>query len=111
MAVRKQRERVRDDRWWGLAKSVCWATSQETPLMADLHLVGNDHALVVVERVDFGNREVAVVQFGQSFLQGGAQIVLQRKLRRRRQDAGVHAIGLAVTFVGQELHLAGRGGL
>src|SRR5215469_4275296 len=78
--------------------------------MPDLYLVSKYCALVVAQRLDFGNREVAVVQFGERLLQCGEEIVLQSELGWRREDARIHAIGLAVAFFGEELHLTWSSG-
>src|SRR5690242_3009903 len=78
--------------------------------MADFHLIGDHDALFVANSVDSRDGEVAAVQFRQRLLQSSVEIVLQRQFCRRRQDARVHAVGLAVSFLRQQLHLAGRGG-
>src|SRR5690348_10050607 len=93
-AGRKRRDRVRDDKRSKVATQVSKkAPSQESLLMADLDLIGDDHALFVAQRFDPGNREVAVAQLRQRLLQRGMEIALQGKLRRR-QDASVHTVGL-----------------
>src|SRR5215472_5475743 len=75
-------------------------------LMADLHLIGSHCALFIAHRLDPGNGEVAVVQLGQRFLQCGVKIGLECQLRRWRQDSRVDTVGLPVSLLRNELHLA-----
>src|SRR5712692_1460249 len=80
----------------------------ERRLIANFHLVGGHRALVIAQRLDIGDREIPIVQFGQSFLQGGVQVVLKREPGRRCQDARIHAVRQPVSLVRNELDLSRR---
>src|SRR5258708_37687524 len=47
----------------------------EPRLIANFHLVGVHRALVIAQRLDIGDREIPILQFGQSCLDGGLQVV------------------------------------
>jgi len=57
--------------------------------MANFHLVGEHSALVIAQWLDIGDREIPIVEFGQSFLQGGVQVVLKCEPGRGGQDARI----------------------
>src|SRR5258708_12259603 len=77
----------------------------ERQLMANFHLVGHHRALVIAQRLDIGDREIPIVQFGEGFLQGGVQIVLKREPGWRCQDAGIDTILQPVFLFRNELAL------
>src|SRR6476646_486563 len=79
------------------------------PSVATFHLIGNHGALVIVYRFNFGDGEVTVAQLGQGVLKCGVQASLEGEFCRRRKNAGVYPVGLAISIAGNELHLSRRG--
>jgi hypothetical protein len=76
--------------------------------MANFHLVGHHRALVIAQRLDIGDREIPIVQFGEGFLQSGVQVVLKREPGWRCQDVGIDTIRQPVSLFRNELDLPRR---
>ena len=55
--------------------------------MPDFHLIGYDISIFIALRFNLANRETAIVQFRQRFLQHVMQITLQRGCAFRRTRA------------------------
>src|SRR5882672_6081461 len=65
-------------------------------------LIGDYGSFFVAHGFDFGDRKAAVAQIGEGALQGLVQLILQGgSLLRRRENAGIDAILLAMTIIGK----------
>src|ERR1700694_6143159 len=76
--------------------------------MPNFHLVGHHSALVIAQWLDISDREIPIVEFGQSFLQGGVQVVLKCEPGRGGQDARIHTIRQPVSLFRNKLDLSRR---